>query len=370
MKQIPSGRIQKIVAISAIALIITLIFGFAVSGMKDNSPEDENVNNTPTPEEPNEPEEPNPPEDNEPPAQTLPPEVVYINYLTGLVTTEEKYQSRPYVYSMTSAAPFYAISGADLVVEVPTENKDTRLLIFTQNSDSAEKIGGIAPTRDYISWLTKAFGGVLVADGRDDIVEYNAPVSSIPLDLSKESLYSFIENAKHLYTTGALISDFTKKEKIDTVAIRKPNMPFSFADEGSEVSGKTSAKKITVPYGSSENTTLLYDGAKGEYLYLKSGVAAVDMLSGENCSFENVFILFADATTYEKAEGVETVMETYGSGKGYYATGGKLVEIKWRATEDGELIFEDLSSERLVVNPGRSYIGFYKSSDSISVTFE
>ena len=63
-------------------------------------------------------------------------------------------------------------------------------------------------------------------------------------------------------------------------------------------------------------------------------------------------------------------METYGEGKGYYATGGKLVEIKWRLTDSGELVFEDLSSEQIVVNPGNSYIGFYKSSDSMSVSFE
>jgi hypothetical protein len=367
MKQIPSGRIQKIVAISAIALIITLIFGFAVSGLNDNSQINENQNSSQIPEDPKEPEEPL---EDEPPAQTLPPEIVYINYLTGLVTTEKKYQSRPYVYSMTSSAPFYAISGADLVIEVPVENKETRLLVYTQNSTEAEKIGAIAPTRDYISWLTKAFGGLLIANGCDDIVEYNAPVSSIPLDLSKNSIYSFIENAKHMYTTGTLISDFTKNEKIDLSAIRKPNMPFTFAEEGYEVSGKTSAKKITVPYDSAKNTTLVYDSAKGEYLYVKSGVAAVDMLNGENCYFENVFVLFADATTYEKAEGVEMVMETYGEGKGYYATGGKLVEIKWRLTDSGELVFEDLSSEQIVVNPGNSYIGFYKSSDSMSVSFE
>ena len=91
------------------------------------------------------------------------------------------------------------------------------------------------------------------------------------------------------------------------------------------------------------------------------------MLSGKNVSFNNVFVLFSDATTYEKASGTELVMDVMSGGKGYYVTQGTLTEFKWALNELGELNFYSLSGERLTVNRGNSYFAFYKASESPKV---
>ena len=93
----------------------------------------------------------------------------------------------------------------------------------------------------------------------------------------------------------------------------------------------------------------------------------MDMLTGENVSYKNVFILFADATTYEKAEGSELVIDVNSGGKGYYISNGTYSEFVWKTDVSGALTFFTLSGEILKVNPGNSYISFYKSSNSYKV---
>ena len=90
------------------------------------------------------------------------------------------------------------------------------------------------------------------------------------------------------------------------------------------------------------------------------------MLNGKNISYDNVFILFANATTYEKADGTELVIDTLSGGAGYYVSKGFAVEIRWCVDDSGDLQFLTLSGEKLTVNRGNSYIGYYKAANAFS----
>jgi hypothetical protein len=93
------------------------------------------------------------------------------------------------------------------------------------------------------------------------------------------------------------------------------------------------------------------------------------MLNGKNISFTNLFILFANTTTYEKAEGIEMVVDTTAGGNGYYVSGGTKTEIRWSTTLEGALEFCTLDGEILKINRGTSYIGYYKASQISKVSF-
>ena len=143
--------------------------------------------------------------------------------------------------------------------------------------------------------------------------------------------------------------------------------PYSFCETKSFV-GTGNASTIIIPYSTKNETELYYHEKSGQYLYYKSANKKVDMLTGENIAFTNVFILFADATTYEKSDGCELVFDVLSSGKGYYASGGTYTEFIWRTDVSGELTFYTLSGEKLQVNPGNSYFSYYKSSCVSNVT--
>ena len=127
--------------------------------------------------------------------------------------------------------------------------------------------------------------------------------------------------------------------------------------------------KILLPY-SDGATELIYDLETKTYFLIKNGKNKIDMLNGKCAEYKNVFVLFSDMITYETSAGTETVVNTASRGTGYYVTDGTLIEIRWTVSSDGQLIFEDLNGEKLVVNRGNSFIGYYKSSDSFSVSFE
>jgi hypothetical protein len=214
--------------------------------------------------------------------------------------------------------------------------------------------------------MSHFFGGIVISYGNDDVIPYDIfDTSELEFDLSKNQGSYHRENAKYVYTSYEKLTSFLDTVRKDFGEAYK-NSPFDFVSDGI-ITGVSEATTVTLPYSDKSATSLYYSEKTGKYLFYKGGNRKVDMLSGKNVSFDNVFVLFADATTYEKSSGTELVMDVMSGGKGYYVTKGTLTEFTWGLNELGELNFYSLSGERLTVNTGNSYIGFYKSSESTKV---
>ena len=293
----------------------------------------------------------------------------YTNYLTGLETSAELSGIIPYAFVTETSAPLYGISDSELTIEIPIENGESRFLIYRTDISNLGKIGAVANTRDYISQIVKFFGGVLVANGDDDIVSYSSLPSTLHIDLSKKHDYIYRENGKNIYPDYQNVMTATKDEGIDISSYISHNIPFEFCDYNDSVHGKTKAENVCLPFGSGE-TSLVYNSEKEEYMLLKNGREKIDMLNGKTASYQNAFVLFADMITYEMSSGTETVVNTAGKGTGYYITCGTLTEIRWSVDQSGQLLFKNLNGEKLVVNRGNSYIGYYKASEANAVYFE
>ena len=97
------------------------------------------------------------------------------------------------------------------------------------------------------------------------------------------------------------------------------------------------------------------------------GQTKIDLLSAKTLCYDNAFVLFADATTYETESYTECVLDTKAGGKGYYFTGGGYEEISWGYDNEGNLCFFGATGEKLVINRGSSYISFVKSSEKNNV---
>jgi len=373
MKNTKLGSVQKLICFALIAVILILTAGIAVSGWQSENTENSGDNGDNTENADENIDTQIPPQNTEPPVQEPvdePQLPEYISYLTGLECTEQINASRPFAFVMTPSAPLYGISDAELVIEIPTENGATRLLVYNDDITDLGKIGALAPARDYISNLSKFFGGILVANGNDDIVDYDSLNASLHIDVSENKKYYYTENAKNIYTSEEKLDEYCDTSGIDKSTVRKPSMPFEFAEYGKTVSGSTKATTLSIPYSDTDASSFIYDESRESYVYSKGGREKIDMLSGKSAAFKNLFILFADTTTYEKSHGVQTVTDTVSSGMGYYLTHGTLVEIRWAHDANGNLIFETLDGNKLVANRGNSYIGYYKSAASDAVHFE
>ena len=378
MEESKSLNLHKAIPAIILAVILILMVGIAVNGWQqknygENSGEDgiltDNTDNPNGDTDENEGTADNNTSDTKEDDKTQKePELKF--YLTGLEASEDEYLNNPYAIVCDYGAPLYGISGAELVIEIPIEDGKTRLVVYNTDASLLGKLGALMPTRDYISTITKFFGGILVARGDDDIVSYKSISSTLHIDMSKHLEYCYIENGKSFYTDGTNLDVVKNIESIDSTLYKNSEMPFDFCEYFDKIELNGTASKVTLPYADGYETVLFYDRENGRYTLQKGGKNKVDMLDGKTASFVNAFILFADSMTYEKSSGTETVIETATSGGGYYISGGGVIEIRWSVDEKNQLIFKTLNGDKLTVNRGESYIAYYKSSDSQSVVFE
>ena len=397
MKSSKSSGLHKFLSVILIAVLLVFIVGFASNGWQedqgqpdngevgnvtDNTDENkdgttnqetnDNVNGDNTGDDKKEPPKENggintdnTNEGNKDPEDALPPQN-YINNMTGLGVSETQKYNVPLGFVFDPVAPLYGISSSEIAIEFPIEDGTTRLLSYTTDNSALWKIGSLVETRAFISAMSHYFGGVIVSYGNDDVIPYDIwDTSSVELDLSKHYGSYHRENAKYVYTSYDKLGAALDAASGLTAEVYK-NAPFDFVSEGL-VFGVSDAASVNIPYSDKSATTLHYSEKTGTYLYYKGGNRKVDMLSGKNVGFENVFVLFADATTYEKSSGTELVIDVISGGRGYYVTKGTLAEFTWALDEIGELNFYSLSGERLTVNRGNSYLAFYKASDAVNV---
>ena len=380
MKSSKTGSTTRLLSFVLIAILLISLVSFAAAGWNknpENEPDSGNINSDNENEKADENKDGNSDNNvnnipNETPTDTpndppVPEKPIYYNVMTGMPTDEEELLKMPIGFVQSSALSLYGISGADLTVEFPTENGETRLLSYTTSYTSLWKVGSLAPTRDYITNMSNVFGGAIVSYGSDDIVKYTAiDTSKLLLDLSTLPGSYFLQNTYNVYTSYDMVSSALLRAQNSLTQSTYKAAPFVFSD--TKTTGTAKASSVIIPYSVSGETELYYSEKTGEYLYFKAGAKRVDMLNGQNIAYTNVFVLFADSTTYEKANGTELVLDTTAGGSGYYISGGEMSEICWSTDESGQLVFKTLDGNILKVNRGNSYIGYFKASNSSAVT--
>ena len=373
MKSLKTNSLQRLLSFLLIAVLLICVIGFAASGWQaetEDEPDsgkvgdstdktDENTDgNNSQADLPSDSDNQQDLPENDPPK--------YYNKFTGLEITEQQFSAYPIGFTLNPTAPLYGISNSDITFEFPLESGKTRLLSYTTDYSSLWKIGTLTPSRDYMSMTSAFVGGIVVCYGNDDIVKYSAwNASEINLDISKITDCYFIENTIYVYTNTNMINSATQFSSSLKHEGYK-DAPYIFSD--ALVSGTSEASTVLVPYSDSDETELYYSSASEQYLYFKSGTRKVDMLNGKNVSFDNVFVLFANSTTYEKADGKELVIDNFSGGSGYYISKGFMTEIRWSVNEDGMLEFKTLNGEMLTVNKGNAYVSYYKASEAYKVT--
>ncbi len=382
MKTLKMNSLQKLVSFVVIAVLLICTVGFAVDGWQspNDEPDSGNVGDTtgetdentdgnipPKTDSTDTPTDDVPVDAPETPENPTTPAPVYTNPITGLEISAEQSSETPIGFVLDPTAPLYGISSSDLTLEFPLEDGNTRMLSYTTNYSMLWKVGSLAPTRAFISGSSNFFGGTVVSYGNDDIVKYSAwDTSKIDLDISKITDCYYVENTLYIYTSKELV-DIATKTAPSLSASPYKTAPYLFNETDTDINGTKEAFTVTIPYSDKNETELYYSETSGQYLYFKSGSRKVDMLNGKNVSFTNVFVLFANATTYEKADGTELVIDTLSGGTGYYISKGYLTEIRWSIDENGSLKFRTLNGEQLTVNKGTSYISYYKASNASKV---
>jgi hypothetical protein len=281
----------------------------------------------------------------------------FYHHITGEEITEENSGISQVAYILDGDSPLCGIYNCNVLIEFPIENGKTRYFMLSDINAPLEKIGSITYSRDFISNLAYSFGATIVSLGNDDNVEYNhVDTSEYTVHLNKNPDAYYTEYTYFAYTSTQLIT----KTILSSARIQS-TIPYSFKNNQTP-SGTINAKTLNIPYETS--TTLVYSQERNKYCLCKMGSDKIDVSTSSNVMFTNALVLYADSMTYETAENTQIVINTLGSGSGYYAYSGMAEKITWIMDAEGNLSLFDQNGEKLQIGQGNTYIAYVKSSKS------
>lgn len=305
------------------------------------------------------------------PAETAP---VDTNPLTGEALSEVS-DGRVFgvmVNNHAAALPQCGIGSADILYEILAEGTVTRFLaLFTDPAD-AGAIGPVRSLRPYFLNIMRGYGAICTAAGASP--EADSMVYSLGYDrvngvagvgagyFYRDEWRMNNKGYEHsLFITGEKLLKAAAAEGIDTTDDRDYGLSFT---TDAMTAGDVADKIVVHFYANSKTTTLGYKEDLDGYVAYQQDAYLMDGNTEENLVFENVLVL---KTTSEVIDDYGRLrVETTGTGSGWYARDGKMIEIKWsRDNEDSPFTYTDGEGNPISFGVGKSYIAFIPSGSAV-----
>ncbi len=281
--------------------------------------------------------------------------------LTGLPADSTTW--RPVAVSVNSAAPNLAgISSASVVYEVLSQGSQTSLSLVYNNVWEMPMVGPVDQATDALWQFAMPQNSILIQNGWNTYAENLLNCYAYqPVDAQIEGTTAFtyqnwgdatLANEYSWYITN--VEAYQALESYGVSSEGETADFFTFGENGTASGG---ASSVWVQYSGSAGTCLTYDAGQGVWTMTTMAGDTVDANNGEIASFENVFILAADASV--KDDGYTRAYDLT-EGTGVYLTEGTWQPITWyKGDVTDSLVVLDAAGETLVVNTGASYIGIY-----------
>lgn len=308
---------------------------------------------------------------NEPEDEPVEEEASYANAypLTGK-GTDEDVDHRAFgvmVENSSAARPQSGVYMADVVYEVLSEGRITRLLAF-YHSQEPERIGPIRSARDYYIFLNNGYDAMYASAGGSpgalDLVEQGAVahISALNYDGQFFSRWSERSAPHNVYTSYADLVDAAEHIGFDTDGREPPELPF--VEPEAEEDFGDDALRVEVSYSSSANDVLYeFDEAAGGYIRSVGGERVDDLETDEPVAPRNVFVV----------EAVHEVIDDQGrrniniesGGPAVLIQDGRAMEVQWE-NSDGVILPVDENGGTVNFLPGQTWINVVENIDDVS----
>ena len=334
-----------------------------------------------------------------------PPVGKYINPLTGEPTEKDLSNTRPVAIVVDNISSSYTyqtgLDQADILYEALVAPGITRFLMVVSDYTVVDSVCNIRSGRDYHLDLAAYHNAVLMCHGGSQTVHYDF------YELAKErygSRWGYVDtmfepwfahaDKGEQYGTIDHYGERPNELKYDTLfkpaaltALLNSNASY-FVKAGGTIKGTPKQSLEFVPYGTEKSMTgasnattinleftcqgvselgkivrFQYDAATDKYLRYQDGSAHVDSETGKQLSFTNVITLFTDVANVKSGIASDpdmSLVETRGSGTGYYFYGGKVIQITW-SSDGSNLTLTDPLGAELELATGNTYIGYLDS---------
>ena len=309
-------------------------------------------------------------------AQPWQPRIFY-SFLTGHQVSRAQQRKRPVsimINNVSQAQPTVGVGQADIIYEAIVEGGATRLMMLIADYDDVPVFGSVRSMREYYIDLSQGHDAIFVhAGGATSAYTQTYQRNIDRLDgvnrvdrrdrASMTYFESFYRDADRrrtmayehtLMATGPGIVAGIRKANYRTRHAVDYAGPLNFNPEFKELAGNAPANYISVPYSPHFSPEFIYNPDDKLYYRKQFGGAHLDGATGEQLSFGNVLVIFAQ---YNNTGGNNIFCELTGTGFGFYINGGKYLTIRWRKdTRDGEMRLFNLDHSDLYLNPGKSFI--------------
>lgn len=312
------------------------------------------------------PTDPSEPEDTQ-------PELNYQHPLTGKALAEPMLQ-RPVAVMLNNiiaAMPQHGVSQADILYEVLAEGGITRCIGIFTDLENLEKVGSIRSARKYFVQIAQGYDASYVhAGGSGEASNYLKTLKNMDLDAGFSDTHFYRDqeriNAGYslehtLFSSGEKILAYAQHCGVTTALDEEKSYGMTF-DDSKVIVGK-SAKKVTVyfnmggtPNAYTKSTAFTYDEKTKLYSAAQHGGNYIDGNSKETIAFRNVIAL-CTPTSLQSDQYLLTI-NTTGTGTGYFACNGQIVEINWsRKTVNDPFTFTLTNGNPVTFGVGATYIG-------------
>ena len=310
------------------------------------------------------------------------PELNYQNPLTGEAIAEPMLQ-RPIAVMLNniiSAMPQHGVSQADILYEVLAEGGITRCVGIFTDIESVEKIGSLRSARKYFVQIAQGYGAAYVhAGGSGEALNYLRTIKNMDLEAGNSATYFYRDqdrlNAGYslehtLFSSGEKILAYAQQCQVSTTVDAEKSYGMTF-DDTKIIAGK-SAKNVKVyfnmggtPGSYTKYTAFTYDEKTKLYSAAQHGGDYIDGNTRKAIAFRNVVALYAPTSV--QSDGKLLTINTVGSGTGYYACNGQLVNIKWsRASVNDPFTFTLENGSPLTFGVGATYIGVVPTGATVN----
>lgn len=269
-----------------------------------------------------------------------------------------------------AARPQIGLENAYIVYELVVEGTATRLMALFKDYDLG-KIGPIRSSRHYFLDYALENDAIYTHAGwspkaSNDIKSLG--INNINGVSGDSDIYwrdNTYDNTWHnLYTSLAKVSNRANDKEYR----RTTDNSLLEYNKNDETPVGTDITEISIPYANFYKVTFKYDEATKRFVRYVNGKTH-DSQTGKALSAKNIIMYSVKNVNLPDNENKgRQDLENIGSGKGYYFSDGKMVEINWEKTKrDAKTKYTLADGTPLKLNPGNTYIQIVPTTVETSV---
>ena len=259
-----------------------------------------------------------------------------------------------------SAQPQAGLNDAYLVYEIIVEGGESRLMALFKGKN-LDKIGPIRSSRHYFLDYAMENDAIYVHYGwspqaQSDISTYNINNINGISESSKTFWRVKDKSVPHnaVTSTDEILKAAQKKNYRTT---SDEESVLNYVTTEVDLENGQIAKKVTIPYSTSNKVSYEYDSNTKMYIRYSKGKKQADWVTVD-IKTKNIIITFAKNYTLNDGENKDRQgLNNIGNLDGYYITNGKAIKITCnKASRTAKTIYKDLNGNEIEVNDGNTFI--------------